>query len=283
MFLSYIVSGAFYIPSFYKGFETIEIWKLNGTEANYIYLPKGGPWHVYGFFCVVIMRIGPLTAIFIMNMIMIYKLNNLKLRKRYTRNRGLFSISRIVSDTETSTTTGIKSSNHIKKLTKEIKIGKVLVLISTTYLFFTLPHTIDLTIYMSLVSLDAGEGRGKRTNIMKDCFIAKMLTFFFYFETVSNFLCHGPLLSTLRRKKSVFFISFCLVNISRHCCRPAAGIQYFDKDYNIFCNLLWTCNYSLNFYFYCMINQDIRKISIDFIKKHFKFPNVGCHSSTSLN
>ena len=136
------------------------------------------------------MRIGPLTAIFIMNMIMIYKLNNLKLRKRYTRNRGLFSISRIVSDTETSTTTGIKSSNHIKKLTKEIKIGKVLVLISTTYLFFTLPHTIDLTIYMSLVSLDAGEGRGKRTNIMKDCFLAKMLTFFFsYFETVSNFLC----------------------------------------------------------------------------------------------
>ena len=125
------------------------------------------------------MRIGPLTAIFIMNMIMIYKLNNLKLRKRYTRNRGLFSISRIVSDTETSTTTGIKSSNHIKKLTKEIKIGKVLVLISTTYLFFTLPHTIDLTIYMSLVSLDAGEGRGKRTNIMRDCFIAKMLTFFF--------------------------------------------------------------------------------------------------------
>ena len=178
------------------------------------------------------MRIGPLTAIFIMNMIMIYKLNNLKLRKRYTRNRGLFSISRIVSDTETSTTTGIKSSNHIKKLTKEIKIGKVLVLISTTYLFFTLPHTIDLTIYMSLVSLDAGEGRGKRTNIMKDCFIAKMLTFFFsYFETVSNFLCHGPLLSTLRRKKSVFFVQprEHFTSLLSSCCRDSVlwqGLQH---------------------------------------------------------
>ena len=228
------------------------------------------------------MRIGPLTAIFIMNMIMIYKLNNLKLRKRYTRNRGLFSISRIVSDTETSTTTGIKSSNHIKKLTKEIKIGKVLVLISTTYLFFTLPHTIDLTIYMSLVSLDAGEGRGKRTNIMKDCFIAKMLTFFFLTLKPSLTFSVTDLYYLPWGGRKVYSLSS-LGNISRHCCRPAAGIQYFDKDYNIFCNLLWTCNYSLNFYFYCMINQDIRKISIDFIKKHFKFPNVGCHSSTSLN
>ena len=90
------------------------------------------------------MRIGPLIAIFIMNMMMISKLNNLKLRKRYTR---------IVSDTDASSS-GIKNPNIVKKLSREIKIGKVLILISSTYILFTLPHTIDLTIYMSC--LDGG-------------------------------------------------------------------------------------------------------------------------------
>ena len=83
-----------------------------------------------------------------MNMVMIYKLNELKLRKRYSRNNSLFTVSRIVSDPEGSSS-GVKSSNIVKKLSKEIKIGKVLVLISTTYIFFTLPHTIDLTYYMA--------------------------------------------------------------------------------------------------------------------------------------
>ena len=103
------------------------------------------------------MRVGPLIAIFIMNMMMIYKLNNLKVRKRYSRNNGLFSVSRIVSDTEPSSS-GIKNPNIVKKLSREIKIGKVLILISSTYLFFTLPHTIDLTIYMSCID---GEIQGR--------------------------------------------------------------------------------------------------------------------------
>ena len=58
-----------------------------------------------------------------------------------------------------------------------------------------------------------------------------------------------------------------------------SGIEYFDQEYNIFCNLLWTCAYSLNFYFYCLINQDIRKISVDFIKRHFKIPTSQCYCS----
>ena len=103
------------------------------------------------------MRIGPLIAIFIMNMMMIYKLNNLKLRKRYSRNNGLFSVSRIVSDPEASSS-GTKNPNIVKKLSKEIKIGKVLILISSSYLFFTLPHTIDLTIYMSCINNEMDTG-----------------------------------------------------------------------------------------------------------------------------
>ena len=99
------------------------------------------------------MRFGPLIAIFIMNMMMIYKLNNLKLRKRYSRNSGLFSVSRLVSDTEASSS-GVKNPNMVKKLSREIKIGKVLILISSTYILFTLPHTIDLTIYMSYIDGD---------------------------------------------------------------------------------------------------------------------------------
>ena len=149
--LSYVVSAALYIPSFWFGFRTMEMpLKLNDTDtvsldSNYIYLPKDGFWHIYSFFCVFVMRIGPLIAIFIMNMIMIHKLNILKIRRRYTRNQGLFSVSRVVSDSEGGSN-GTK--NTIKKLSREIKVKKVLVLISTSYLFFTLPHTIDLTIYM---------------------------------------------------------------------------------------------------------------------------------------
>lgn len=145
--LSYVVSAALYIPSFWFGFRTQKIRShLNGTTTDYIYLPKDGFWHVYSFFCVFVMRIGPLIAIFIMNMIMIYKLNDLKIRRRYTRNQGLFSVSRVVSDSEAGSN-GTKKT--IKKLSREIKVKKVLVLISTSYLFFTLPHTIDLTIYMT--------------------------------------------------------------------------------------------------------------------------------------
>lgn len=158
--LSYIVSAIIYTPSFIGGFRYVPIPQylvLNATkleaEPNFIYLPKYGPWRIYGFICVLLMRIGPLIAIFIMNMMMISKLNNLKLRKRYTRNNGLFSVSRIVSDTDASSS-GIKNPNIVKKLSREIKIGKVLILISSTYILFTLPHTIDLTIYMSC--LDGG-------------------------------------------------------------------------------------------------------------------------------
>ena len=159
--LSYIVSATVYMPSFIEGFRYVEIpFLLNATtvqiEPDFIYLPKYGSWRIYGFLCVLLMRIGPLIAIFVMNMMMIYKLNNLKLRKRFSRNNGLFSVSRIVSDTEASSS-GIKNPNIVKKLSREIKIGKVLILISSTYVFFTLPHTIDLTIYMSCID---GEIKG---------------------------------------------------------------------------------------------------------------------------
>ena len=127
------------------------------VEPSFIYLPRNGPWRIYGFICVLLMRVGPLIAIFVMNMMMIYKLNNLKLRKRFSRNNGLFSVSRIVSDTEASSS-GITNPNIVKKLSREIKIGKVLILISSTYLLFTLPHTIDLTIYMSCID---GEIQGR--------------------------------------------------------------------------------------------------------------------------
>ena len=144
------------MPSFIGGFEYVEIPILLNTtivqeEPSFIYLPRNGPWRIYSFICVLLMRVGPLIAIFIMNMMMIYKLNNLKVRRRYTRNNGLFSVSRTVSDTEPSSS-GMKNPNIVKKLSREIKIGKVLILISSTYLLFTLPHTIDLTIYMSCIN-----------------------------------------------------------------------------------------------------------------------------------
>ena len=150
------------MPSFIGGFGYVDLSLsdsdiLNTTklqvESNFIYLPKNGPWRIYGFICVLLMRMGPLVAVFIMNMMMIYKLNNLKLRKRYSRNSGLFSVSRLVSDTEASSS-GVKNPNMVKKLSREIKIGKVLILISSTYILFTLPHTIDLTIYMSYIDGD---------------------------------------------------------------------------------------------------------------------------------
>ena len=154
------------MPSFIGGFGFFKIFSelhdsnttMSDVKSNYIYLPKYGPWRIYGFICVLLMRIGPLIAIFIMNMMMIYKLNSLKLRKRYSRNNGLFSVSRIVSETEASSS-GLKNPNIVKKLSREIKIGKVLILISSSYLFFTLPHTIDLTIYMSCINSEMDTGK----------------------------------------------------------------------------------------------------------------------------
>ena len=40
------------------------------------------------------------------------------------------------------------AKNKILKLIEEIKTGKVLILISTFYLIFTLPHTIDQFLYL---------------------------------------------------------------------------------------------------------------------------------------
>ena len=95
-------------------------------------------------------------------------------------------------------------SRKMSKLMDEIRIGRILILISSFYILLTLPHTIDQFHYL-LYKTDDYEKR---------------------FYGLDEIL---------------------------------ASLSY----------LLLTINYSLNFYFYCLINQDIRKDVKNFVKRHF--------------
>ena len=95
-------------------------------------------------------------------------------------------------------------SRKVSKLIDEIRIGRILILISSFYILLTLPHTIDQFHYL-LYKTDNYEKR---------------------FYGLDEIL---------------------------------ASLSY----------LALTVNYSLNFYFYCLINQDIRKDVKNFINKYF--------------
>ena len=90
----------------------------------------------------------------------------------------------------------------------EIRVGKVLILISSLYILLTLPHTIDQFHYLLYQPENQGDSYKNRFNGIDEIF---------------------------------------------------ASLSY----------LLLTFNYSLNFYFYCLINQDIRKDVRNFLNKHF--------------
>ena len=91
----------------------------------------------------------------------------------------------------------------------EIRVGKVLILISSLYIVLTLPHTIDQFHYLLYQPENQGDSYKNRFNGIDEIF---------------------------------------------------ASLSY----------LLLTFNYSLNFYFYCLINQDIRKDVRNFLNKHFR-------------
>ena len=54
----------------------------------YYYIPKyAEPWYSYALIQLLLMKIVPVLAVLIMNVLMIWRLNNLKIRKRYTKSR----------------------------------------------------------------------------------------------------------------------------------------------------------------------------------------------------
>ena len=105
----------------------------------------------------------------------------------------------------------VLARKRLVQIIEEIKTGKVLILISSFYIIFTLPHTIDQFVYL----LD----------------FRKM-----FFDSI---WC--SILDFLGGKLS--------------------------PDYSGMAFVLLTCNYSFNFYFYCLINQDIREIVLKIFKR----------------
>ena len=167
-----------------------------------------------------------------MNIIMIWRLSQLKLRKRYAKSSKftskqtstqrinvllyssydiLYYLEFFKKGDEVKTIskdvtkrTERRLSRKVSKLIDEIRIGRILILISSFYILLTLPHTIDQFHYL-LYKTDNYEKR---------------------FYGLDEIL---------------------------------ASLSY----------LALTVNYSLNFYFYCLINQDIRKDVKNFINKYF--------------
>ena len=147
----------------------------------------------------------------------------MRLKRRYKRNSKIGTVSEAVTETEENNS-GRQRKNVVRRFSRvmeEIKVGKILIVNSTTFLVFTLPHTVDLTLWMSFN--DQHDGISRFSTCYKDS-----------------------------------------INV----------------DYNTFLNLLWTCNYALNFYFYCVINQDIRTVSAEFINRFRKLSAKRC--STNL-
>ena len=160
------------------------------------------------------MKILPTLTVLMMNIIMIWRLSQLKLRKRYAKSskftskqqeffkKGEGEVNTISKDVTKRTEKRL--SRKVSKLIDEIRIGRILILISSFYILLTLPHTIDQFHYL-LYKTDNYEKR---------------------FYGLDEIL---------------------------------ASLSY----------LALTVNYSLNFYFYCLINQDIRKDVKNFINKYF--------------
>ena len=126
-----------------------------------------------------------------------------------------------VSETEQprSQDNGKTKNRKILKLAEEIKIGKLLILVASLYIFLTVPHNVDQLIWM----------------------ISKgLLVMICNFHLDDSFMLTGKLSDKLNGSSEIF-----------------SAVAY----------LMLTCNYSFNFYFYCLINQDIRKTVIKFMKR----------------
>ena len=127
---------------------------------------------------VTVMRDMPVLAVFIMNILMIYRvrcclssdlmntfllqLNNLRLRKRNNRKKHeIKTVSKsAVENNERCCGSGKNKKNMVKRfsrLMEEIKIGKILILNSTTFLLFTVPHSVDLTIWLAIDDKEGGD------------------------------------------------------------------------------------------------------------------------------
>ena len=163
---SYMISLVCYLPSLFQ-YEDRPVLGYPFTPGNdwwghtlsYMYVPKTNQyWISYSFFLLVSMKIIPTLAVIIMNTIMIINLNQLKLRKRYTKHSELstqgatLDVSTISGHIEGTNQKKLKGKNRIaKRITKiadDIKTGKVLILISSFYIFFTFPHTVDQFYYL---------------------------------------------------------------------------------------------------------------------------------------
>ena len=90
-----------------------------------------------------------------MNIVMIWRLSQLKLRKRYARSSKFISKQKGMNRDEVNTISKEinerkerRLSKKVSKLINEIRIGRILILISSFYILLTLPHTIDQFHYL---------------------------------------------------------------------------------------------------------------------------------------
>ena len=162
---SYLISLVCYLPSLFQ-YEDRPVLGYPFTPGNdwwghmglsYMNVPKTNKyWISYSFFLLVSMKIIPTLAVIVMNTIMIINLSQLKLRKRYTKHSELSTqgarvrtISGHIEGTENKKAKGQnRLAKKITKLANDIKTGKVLILISSFYIFFTFPHSVDQFYYL---------------------------------------------------------------------------------------------------------------------------------------
>ena len=161
---SYMISLVCYLPSLFQ-YEDRPVLGYPFTPGNdwwghtlsYMYVPKTNQyWISYSFLLLVSMKIIPTLAVIIMNTIMIINMSQLKLRKRFTKHSELCTqgarVRTISGHIEGSENKKAKGQNRIakriNKLANDIKTGKVLILISSFYIFFTFPHSVDQFYYL---------------------------------------------------------------------------------------------------------------------------------------
>ena len=103
--LSYLISIAAYIPSFFQyqdiegmnvrsywkiwfSFPLVQINNLNATsDVHYWHIPRhSSAWIAYSYLLMIGMKILPTLTVLMMNIIMIWRLSQLKLRKRYAKS-----------------------------------------------------------------------------------------------------------------------------------------------------------------------------------------------------
>ena len=184
---TYICSFLIYLPSFWQyehhyipcGDYSVSLTLDANSTVCHFYQPHSeSPWWVYASFQLVVMKVIPLVSVILMDYIIIMKLMKLKRRYATIKAKPAWLVTEVLDGEEEAigriNTISFKIKKEemkrkqlenklkikISKMLKEVRRLRVLILILTSYILFTVPNTVTMSCWMYGASLDLWQQDG---------------------------------------------------------------------------------------------------------------------------